>query len=1040
MVKRIERWACALGGLVATLLLLLAVAPSAEASCAAPANEIEAENCQSGSPPSQWDISGAGSSNIQGFATDISVPQGGTVHFKVDTDASDYRLDIYRMGYYGGDGARLVTTVQPSAALPQNQPNCTEDGATGLIECGNWAESASWPVPDNAVSGIYFAHLQREDGTPGENHIVFVVRDDDGASDLLFQTSDTTWQAYNTYGGNSFYQGSPDNRAYKVSYDRPFITRGNAPEDWVFNAEYPMVRWLERNGYDVSYATGVDSDRAGAELREHKAFLSVGHDEYWSGAQRANVEAARDAGVNLAFFSGNEVFWKTRWEDSHRTLVTYKETHANAKIDPVANVWTGTWRDPRSFNPEGGRPENALTGTIFTVNAGSAGLRVPAEDGKLRLWRNSPVASQLPGAVATLADDTIGYEWDEDLDNGSRPAGLVRMSSTTVSGVDKLQDYGSTYASGTATHHLTLYRDTNGTLPDALVFGAGTVQWPWGLDSDHDRGGGAANASMQQATVNLLADMRSQPSSLQSGLAPASASSDTAAPTPVITAPAAGTSVEQGVPITVQGTAADAAGRVGAVEVSVDNGVSWHPATGREMWSYAWTPAAAGAVTIRARAADDSGNLSGPTAGVGITVGGRTCPCSLFGAMTPANAAENDNRPIEVGVRFRTDQAGTITALRYYKGAGWAAGTRVGHLWSATGTQLAEAQYTGESSSGWQQVALSQPVPVQANTTYVASFFSPGGSYAADVGFFTTDFDAAPLHAPAGGNGVYVYGGGFPTDTSSDTNYWADVVFAPADATPPAVTAVMPADGSVNVGAGTHVSATFSEPLNGGSVNAGTVRLRTAAGAAVRAAVGYDAAARTATLTPASPLASGASYSATVAGVEDLAGNVLATPRTWSFTVAPAAPDPDPEPEPGGEPNDQPPGGTPAGAGGGTLGTAGGPSGDAGAGRARVRGRRARVSRAGAFKLRVVCAGDERCRIKLRVRVAGRTAAVRTVAVPGGEKRRVRFRLRRRARRALVREGSLRATAIAVMRDAEGNRAATRTTIRLSVRHAPRAG
>src|SRR3712207_2447993 len=156
------------------------------------------------------------------------------------------------------------------------------------------------------------------------------------------------------------------------------------------------------------------------------------HDEYWSGAQRANVEAARAAGVHLAFFSGNEVFWKTRWEASidgsgtpHRTLVTYKETHDGAKIDPLPGVWTGTWRDPRFSPPaDGGRPENALTGQLFMVNAGATtAIQVPAADGKMRFWRNTSVATLAAGATATLPNGTLGYEWDEDPDNGWRPAG-----------------------------------------------------------------------------------------------------------------------------------------------------------------------------------------------------------------------------------------------------------------------------------------------------------------------------------------------------------------------------------------------------------------------------------------------------------------------------------------------------------------------------------------------------------------------------------------------------------------------------------------
>ena len=196
------------------------------------------------------------------------------------------------------------------------QPNCLLiDGTTddNLVDCGNWSVSASWSVPADATSGLYVARPRRADNG-GASHIAFVVRDDDGSSDLLFQTSDTTWQAYNSYGGNSLYAGP--GHAHKVSYNRPFVTRGGPIEDWFFNAEYPMLRWLERNGYDVSYFSGIDTARRGSELLEHEAFMSVGHDEYWSAEQRDNVEAARDAGVDLAFFSGNEVYWKTRWEPS----------------------------------------------------------------------------------------------------------------------------------------------------------------------------------------------------------------------------------------------------------------------------------------------------------------------------------------------------------------------------------------------------------------------------------------------------------------------------------------------------------------------------------------------------------------------------------------------------------------------------------------------------------------------------------------------------------------------------------------------------
>ncbi len=554
--------------------------------------------------------------------------RGSTVSFKVNTNATAYRFDIYRMGYYGGLGARKVATVTPSAALPQNQPNCLNDATTGLIDCGNWAVSGSWTVPATATSGIYFAKLVRTD-TGGASHIVFIVRDDASTAPLLFQTSDTTWQAYNNYGGNSLYTGSPAGRAYKVSYNRPFNTRAvDNGQDWVFNAEYPMVRWLEANGYDVSYITGVDSDRAGALLRSHRVFLSVGHDEYWSGDQRANVKAARDAGVNLAFFSGNEMFWKTRWENSidgsntaYRTLVCYKETHANAKIDPSPE-WTGTWRDPRFSPPaDGGRPENALTGTIFMVNdrrteldRGAGGRRQDA----LLAQHQRRVAGGRPDR------DAAGRHARLRVGLGPRqrrpPAGSVAPVDDDDHELNgALLDYGSTYGNGTATHSLTLYRAPSG----ALVFGAGTIQWSWGLDATHDRGSAAADLRMQQATVNLFADMGVQPATLRPGLVAASASTDATPPTSTITSPTAGSTLAVGTPVTISGTASDGGGVVGGVEVSVDGGTTWHPAVGRSSWTYAWTPPSSGTFTIRTRAVDDSGNLEAPGAGITVTAGSR---------------------------------------------------------------------------------------------------------------------------------------------------------------------------------------------------------------------------------------------------------------------------------------------------------------------------------------------------------------------------------------------------------------------------------
>lgn len=304
-------------------------------------------------------------------------------------------------------------------------------------------------------------------------------------------------------------------------------------------------------------------------------------------------------------------------------------------------------------------------------------------------------------------------------------------------------------------------------------------------------------------------------------------------------------------------------------------------------------------------AKDTAGNQMDPiswTFTTGSATGG--CPCSIWAStVTPTTPAANDNSAVEVGVKFRTSQAGYVTGLRFYKGSG-NTGTHVGSLWNATGSKLASVTFTGETATGWQQATLAAPVAVSANTTYVASYYAPVGRYAAASNFFAS---AATTNGPLtalrngtdGGNGVYRYGAsGFPTSSYQSSNYYVDVVFAltAVDTTPPSVTVQSPAPGSTGVAVGSPVAATFSEAIaNNGSIS---MTLQGPNGTTVAGALAYDATSLTATFAPSSALAYNTAYTASVSGAKDAAGNTM-TPVTWSFTTG-AQPPPPPDQGPGG--------------------------------------------------------------------------------------------------------------------------------------------
>jgi hypothetical protein len=562
------------------------------------------------------------------------------------------------------------------------------------------------------------------------------------------------------------------------------------PQDFLFGEEYAGIYWMEQNGYNVSYISGIDASTSPGLLLNTKAYMDIGHDEYWSQSQFANVKAAARAGVNLAFLSGNQTYWETQLAPSYdasatpnRTVVEYKNIWSGTQLNPngTAKGGAGLFRDP-VYGP--GTPENSLSGTIFTVDDTGTldSISVPASMSQLRLWKNTGIASGKGGTLTNL----LGYEWDSDLDNGFRPTGLIDLSSTTRNVGTLLLDNGATTGPGTATHSLTLYRDTTS---KALVFGAGTVMWSWGLSDQYVPYRGLTapvSPAAQQAMVNLFADMGVQPQTLQASLVLAQASTDVTAPTVVITSPTGGSSVSLGQTLTITGTTADVDSPVAGVEVSTDGGATWHPAIGTTDWNYTWTATGPGTHVIEARASDDSLNLTPNPAMLSISVTGTSGPSLFTASNTPAQTTLNDGSPLEVGVKFTSSVAGQITALKFYRSAS-DTGSDLLDLWTSTGTNLASATFTNTAASGWQTVNLTTPVTIAANTTYVASYHTTGAYVATDP-YFTADVASGPLTAPlttaAGGNGVYAYGGTdsvglFPTNSFNASNYWADVVFRP---------------------------------------------------------------------------------------------------------------------------------------------------------------------------------------------------------------------------------------------------------------------
>src|SRR5947208_275084 len=427
---------------------------------------------------------------IKGYASATSVNLGESITFYVTVNpAQQYTMDVYRMGWYQGLGGRLMQSIGPLQGVAQ--PACPVDSVTGLTEC-DWTASYTLTVPTTWTSGVFVVMLTNAQGK--QNYITFVVRDDARVADIMFQQAVATYQAYNNYPddnatGKSLYDfnsygantvtGTP--RAVKVSWNRPYADRGAGQ---LLEWEVYFVRWLERSGYDVKYSTDVDTHETGARLLNSKAFLSIGHNEYWSKLMYDGVEQARDAGVHLGFFGAGAVFSQVRFEASpltpaaHRVMVDYKDR----TIDPVQGPTTTIlWRD-LFLN----RPEQQLVGVQYSggqlpVSAPNAPYVVQNSSSWVYAGTGLADGDSIPGIV--------GYETDSSMSNFPLPASVA--GTYQVLSQSPFTESGGT----TMIANSSIYQAPSG----AWVFGAGTTSWSWGLDLD-----GVVDPRIQLITANLL--------------------------------------------------------------------------------------------------------------------------------------------------------------------------------------------------------------------------------------------------------------------------------------------------------------------------------------------------------------------------------------------------------------------------------------------------------------------------------------------------------------------------------------------------------
>ena len=444
-----------------------------------------------------WRIRGA-AGGIAGFTSLAYADPGQKVTLYVSTAARMFRAQAFRMGYYRGKGARLVW--QSAQVAGKSQPRCPVTPGTRMVSCANWPPSLVFTVSAAFVPGDYLVKLVGSGGQ--QSYVPLTIWDPASTATYVIKNDVYTWQAWNPYGGYDFYQGlgtCPANayplcsRSLMVSFDRPYAAEQGSGN--FLTLEYPLVRFAEQHGLDVTYATDLTVEQHPGYLLRHKVLLSLGHDECWSLTEREAALAARDHGVNIVFFAASPVLRHVRMASSPLGPDRVEIDYRDSALDPLdgkgspRQVTGNTWSSPPANWPETDFVGEAYAG--FLEPGRYTGLVVAAASAWIFRGTGLHNGSVIPGVIASDVDHFYaGMPF---------PANVQVFSHSPVNASLGQTDLGAFYSD------MTYYTDPKS---GAGVLDTGTNNWIPALLHDQDGcarpAGTCAARIVQQITGNIL--------------------------------------------------------------------------------------------------------------------------------------------------------------------------------------------------------------------------------------------------------------------------------------------------------------------------------------------------------------------------------------------------------------------------------------------------------------------------------------------------------------------------------------------------------